>query len=144
MRCAWRSPATLQAVLEGFRVALGLPARSHLRAELHALLVYGKGQFFLPHQDSEKDDEMVATLVVALPSIHTGGALVVDDGGQQRTYRGSRDELVLVAFYADRRHEVNAVRSGYSTQSGGIPQPRPSNATAVGQTPRHTAALRPP
>jgi hypothetical protein len=32
------------------------------------MLVYGKGQFFLPHQDSEKDDAMVGTLVVSLPS----------------------------------------------------------------------------
>lgn len=52
---------------------------------------------------------MVATLVVSLPSVHTGGELVVDDGGKQRTFRGSRDDLVLVAFYADRRHEVKPV-----------------------------------
>lgn len=56
---------------------------------------------------------MVATLVVSLPSVHTGGELVVDDGGQEQTYRGSRDDLVLAAFCADRRHEVRPVRSGY-------------------------------
>jgi hypothetical protein len=50
------------------RDELGLPARARLRAEPHALLVYGKGQFFLPHQDSEKDDAMIGTLVVSLPS----------------------------------------------------------------------------
>lgn len=105
--------AHLEAALAHFRDTLGLPPGSQLRAELHSLLVYGKGQFFLPHQDSEKHDEMVATLVVSLPSVHTGGELVIDDGGTERTYRGSRDELVLVAFYADRRHEVRPVRSGY-------------------------------
>lgn len=105
--------AHLEAALTRFREELGLPADSRLRAELHSLLVYGKGQFFLPHQDSEKHDDMVATLVATLPSVHTGGELVIDDGGAQQTYRGSRDDLVLVAFYADRRHEVRPVRSGY-------------------------------
>ncbi len=105
--------AHLEDALTHFRDELGIPADSQLRAELHSLLVYGKGQFFLPHQDSEKHDEMVATLVVSLPSVHTGGELVVDDGGTERTYRGSRHDLVLVAFYADRRHEVRPVRSGY-------------------------------
>lgn len=103
----------LAAALSDFRDELGLPDTSELRAELHALLVYGKGQFFLPHQDSEKSDTMVATLVVSLPSVHSGGELIVDDGGTERTFRGSRDDLVLVAFYADRRHEVKPVRSGY-------------------------------
>ena len=105
--------AHLDAALAHFHDELGLPAGSRLRAELHSMLVYGRGQFFLPHQDSEKHDEMVATLVVSLPSVHSGGELVIDDGGTERTYRGSRDEVVLVAFYADRRHEVRPVRSGH-------------------------------
>lgn len=108
---SWR--AHLAAALEHFRDELGLPVGARLTAELHSMLVYGKGQFFLPHQDSEKRDEMVASLVVMLPSVHTGGELVVDDGGHEQTYRGSRDDVVLVAFYADRRHEVRPVRSGY-------------------------------
>jgi hypothetical protein len=37
-------------------------------SEAHSMLVYGKGQFFLPHQDSEKNDAMVGTLVLSLPS----------------------------------------------------------------------------
>jgi hypothetical protein len=55
------------AILTEVRDELGLPARARLRAEPHALLVYGKGQFFLPHKDSEKDDTMIGTLVVSLP-----------------------------------------------------------------------------
>ncbi len=103
----------LDAALEYFCQELGLPAGARLTAELHSLLVYGKGQFFLPHQDSEKHEEMVATLVVMLPSVHTGGELIVDDAGSEQAYGGSRNDLVLVAFYADRRHEVRPVRSGY-------------------------------
>ena len=105
--------AHLDAALEHFCDELGLPVGARLTAELQSLLVYGKGQFFLPHQDSEKREEMVASLVVMLPSVHTGGELVVDDAGHEQTYGGSRDDLVLVAFYADRRHEVRSVRSGY-------------------------------
>src|SRR5208283_3943594 len=108
---AWE--ATLGAVLDHVRDELGLPPTTKLQAELHAMLVYGKGQFFLPHQDSEKDDAMVGTLVVSLPSAHTGGELVIDHAGESKTYRASKEELTFVAFYADCRHEVTPVRSGY-------------------------------
>ncbi|MFD0502183.1 2OG-Fe(II) oxygenase [Streptomyces chiangmaiensis] len=105
--------ALLSSALEHFRDELGLPTTARLRAEPHALLVYGKGQFFLPHQDSEKDDAMVGTLVLSLPSAHTGGELVIEHAGQRSTHRASKTELTLVAFYADCRHEVTPVRSGY-------------------------------
>src|SRR6266700_4667497 len=108
---AWE--ATLGAVLDDVRDELGLPPTTKLRAELHAMLVYGKGQFFLPHQDSEKDDAMVGTLLVSLPSAHTGGELVVEHGGESVTYRTSKEELSFVGFYADCRHEVKPVKSGY-------------------------------
>lgn len=133
--------AHLNAALAQFRDDLGLPSGSRLRAELHSMLVYGKGQFFLPHQDSEKQDDMVATLVVSLPSVHSGGELIVDDGGIEHIYRGSRDDLVLVAFYADRRHEVKPVRSGYRvtlTFNLMLTGPAPtSDAGPVAQAARH-------
>ncbi len=105
--------ALLDRALEHFRDELGLPRGSRLRAEPHSMLVYGKGQFFLPHQDSEKDDAMVGSLVVSLPSAHTGGELIVEHAGKSVTYRASKEELTLVAFYADCRHQVTAVRTGY-------------------------------
>jgi 2OG-Fe(II) oxygenase superfamily len=108
---AWVS--TLRAVLDDVRDELGLPPTTMLRAELHSMLVYAKGQFFLPHQDSEQDDAMVGTLVVSLPSVHTGGELVVTHGPQSVTYRAPREELSFVAFYADCRHEVRPVKSGH-------------------------------
>lgn len=105
--------AVLNRALEDLRDKLGLPQTAHLRAELHSMLVYDKGQFFLPHQDSEKDDAMVGTLVVSLPSAHTGGELVIDHAGESTAYRASKQELTFVAFYADCRHQVTPVRSGY-------------------------------
>lgn len=108
---AWAQ--VLEAALVEVHEGLGLPRGARLRAVPHALLVYGPDQFFAPHQDSEKDDEMVATLVVSLPSVHTGGELVVSHGGQTRTYRHTdRGTIGFVAFYADCVHEVRPVRSG--------------------------------
>ena len=105
--------ALMDSALEHFRDELGLPPATRLRAEPHAMLVYGKGQFFLPHQDSEKDNAMVGTLVVSLPSAHTGGELVVGHAGESKAYRASKEDLTFVAFYADCPHEVTPVRSGY-------------------------------
>lgn len=109
---AWRD--TLQGVLERVREELGLPAGA-LTAELHNLLIYEKGQHFKAHQDSEKVDGMVATLVVLLPSKFSGGALVVDQRGDKKMFKaaGGSDQLTFVAFYADCHHEVRKVTSGY-------------------------------
>ncbi len=104
---------TLVPVLDALRDDLGLPSGCRLEAELHSMLVYARGQFFLPHQDSEKHDEMVGSLVVTLPAPFTGGTLVVEHEGQRATYRGSKAALSFVAFYVDCRHEVRPVRSGH-------------------------------
>jgi hypothetical protein len=108
-----RWAATLEGVLDEVRDQLGLPLSSRLEAQLHAMLVYGPGQFFLPHQDSEKDDAMIGTLVVTLPSSHTDGQLIVEHRGESVAYGSSKDSLSFVAFYADCRHEVKPVKSGY-------------------------------
>ncbi len=104
---------TLLPVLDALRDDLGLPSGCRLEAELHSMLVYARGQFFRTHQDSEKHDEMVGSLVVTLPAPFTGGTLVVEHVGQRATYRGSKTALSFVAFYADCRHEVKPVRSGH-------------------------------
>jgi hypothetical protein len=100
-------------ILAEVRDGLGLQPRARLRAEPHALLVYGKGQFFLPHQDSEKDDTMIGTLVVSLPSSHTGGELLIEHNDQTVAYQASATEVSVAAFYADCRHQVKPVRTGY-------------------------------
>jgi hypothetical protein len=104
---------TLLPVLDRLGRDLGLPSGSTLKAELHSMLVYAPGQFFLPHQDSEKTDDMVGSLVVGLPSMFSGGALEVQHRGETATYRGSKKALSFVAFYSDCRHQVKPVTSGY-------------------------------
>lgn len=103
----------LRPALDRLARDLGLPSGSKLRAELHSMLVYSRGQFFVQHQDSEKDDAMIASLVVGLPSSFKGGVLEVQHGGETATYRGSKQALSLVAFYSDCRHQLKPVTSGY-------------------------------
>ncbi|MFM2152463.1 MAG: hypothetical protein RL199_898 [Pseudomonadota bacterium] len=105
----------LAAHLGGIRRELGFPEGCVLEAVLDKLLLYEKGQFFKPHQDSEKDDTMVGTLVVLLPSAYAGGAVTVEHRGEKRTFKrlaSQRRELSLLAFYADCRHAVSPVTSG--------------------------------
>ncbi len=104
--------ARFGTVLQVMRDELGLPPHCELTADLHSMLLYETGQFFVTHQDSEKDDSMVATLVVTLPSDHTGGELVIEHRGQRAEYRGSKVAVSLVAFYADCHHQVLPVTTG--------------------------------
>ena len=104
---------TLKDIFATVKEELGLPNAAELTADLHSLLVYEQNQHFLAHQDSEKDDSMVGTVVVTLPSSYTGGELMVGHNEEWKAYQGSKTALSLVAFYADCRHEVLKVQSGY-------------------------------
>lgn len=104
---------TLAQALQRIRHDLRLPAGCQLDAQLHNLLVYAPGQFFSPHQDSEKVDGMLGSLVVTLPSAFTGGEFIVSHQGQKIRTRSSTSKLGLVAFYADCQHEVRPVKQGY-------------------------------
>ncbi|MFI8746368.1 2OG-Fe(II) oxygenase [Pseudomonas sp. NPDC077186] len=107
----WAS--VLDQALLRTRRDLGLPSDVRLKAELHNLLVYAPGQFFAVHQDSEKAEGMLGTLVISLPSRFTGGEFVVSHQGQTLRARGSESRLSLIAFYADCHHEVRPVKQGY-------------------------------
>ncbi len=129
---------TLDPMLDLIRDDLGLPETSSLHAQLHSMLLYERGQFFAAHQDSEKDDQMVATLVVMLPSRSTGGDLVVSHRGESVRYQGSASSLTFVAFYADTRHEVLPLETGHRVVltynlalRGDTPNPLPGDPTTV-------------
>lgn len=106
----------IDSIVEVVQQQLGLEEKK-LSAHLYKLLVYEKGSFFLPHRDGEKLDRMVATLVVALPSTHEGGELIVSHNGRQHEFgfggAASGHELSYAAFYADCQHEVRPLESGY-------------------------------
>ena len=105
--------ATLAAVLT--RVAEGLGVSEPIAAELYKLLVYDRGSFFVSHRDTEKAPGMFATLVLALPSVSTGGELVIRH--KDREVRldlkcEEPSEAAFAAFYADCVHEVLPITSG--------------------------------
>ncbi|ETI35837.1 hypothetical protein F443_17902 [Phytophthora nicotianae P1569] len=91
-----------------------------MQCKLYKLLVYGEGGHFKKHQDTEKEDGMVATLVVQLPSLHEGGNLVVYRGGEVKychafgKKEGTAEYLPHYAVhYADAEHALEKVTKGY-------------------------------
>jgi hypothetical protein len=103
--------AMVKAVTQRFAIG------GRVRRELYKLLVYEPGDFFAPHRDTEKAPGMFATLVVSLPSPHEGGTLVVEHEGEcaRIEFGGPESEFrtAYAAFYADCRHEITPVQSGY-------------------------------
>lgn len=107
---------SFRQIIEKVKQALGIE-ESSVTASLYKLLVYETGSFFLPHQDSEKEQGMFGTLVIGLPAKHTGGELIIRFDGREETIDFSSAEnhykLPYTAFYADCEHEVRPVTSGY-------------------------------
>ncbi len=103
----------LKAILA--RVADGLGTDQAIAAEFYKLLVYDQGSFFVSHRDTEKVPGMFATLVIVLPSVSTGGALLVRHKEREVRLDLKSDELSeasFAAFYADCVHEVLPVTAG--------------------------------
>ena len=97
------------------RIAAGLGVTEPVAAELYKLLVYDQGSFFVSHRDTEKVPGMFATLVLVLPSVSTGGELVVRHKDREvRLDLRCEDpsEAAFAAFYADCVHEVLPVITG--------------------------------
>jgi hypothetical protein len=107
-------PGVFAALQQSVAQAFGL---ERIEAWLHKLLIYGPGQFFKPHQDTERLPGMVATLVLVWPSAHIGGELRVQQRGQADARLASQHlqarELRWFAFYADCPHEVLPVEEGW-------------------------------
>lgn len=96
--------------------ALGFPPGVEVTARLHKLVIYREGHFFAPHRDTERDPNMRATLVVLLPSVYAGGAMVVTHGDRRvvhDTANERRDQITFLGLYADCLHEIRPVTSGH-------------------------------
>ncbi|EAU84544.1 hypothetical protein CC1G_00063 [Coprinopsis cinerea okayama7 len=104
-------------------------SRHTLEAHLDKMNVYGPGSFFKPHVDTPRDRDMLATLVIVLPTEHEGGDLLL---GEEKWQFNSAEmvsksenslatdgievtmhRLAFAAFYSDIEHEVTPVKSGY-------------------------------
>ena len=106
----------IDKILRNIKPDLGLEDYT-ISAHLYKMLIYETGDFFLPHKDSEKEKGMFGTLIIGLPSKHTGGELVVSFEGVKEIANFSEDsgdyKIDYAAFYADCDHEVKPLTSGY-------------------------------
>ncbi|KAF8215560.1 hypothetical protein K438DRAFT_1455933, partial [Mycena galopus ATCC 62051] len=86
------------------------------RCDLHKLLLYETGSHFSPHQDTEKEPGMFATIIVILPSEYSGGEVRVTHGTKKSTFDTAVSSAVgftLLAWYTDVKHEVKPITSGF-------------------------------
>lgn len=119
VRSAVRLSARGSVVVRGFDPASVLPdiesalsPREHLSARLTDVVLYPEGGHFARHKDTPRTAELVATLVVALPIAHEGGALRV--GREAIDWSGPPEpgRLRWAAMFTDVDHAVEAVREG--------------------------------
>lgn len=128
VRSAWEIDATdltftdtgweefIRKLTEKIKPDMGLEDYT-ISAVLYKMLIYEEGDFFLPHKDSEKEKGMFGTLIIGLPSKHTGGELFVRFDGKEEIVDFSEAtanfKMPYVAFYADCEHEIKPLTSGY-------------------------------
>ena len=96
--------------------ASGLGVNEPVAADFYKLLLYDAGSFFVGHRDTEKAPGMFATLVIVVPSAHSGGELVVRHLGRELMFDlrpEDPSEIGFAAFYADCVHEVRPVVTGH-------------------------------
>ncbi|TDL25167.1 hypothetical protein BD410DRAFT_837405 [Rickenella mellea] len=99
---------------------LGLDDQRDIRLEPYKLNVYGKGSFFKVHKDTPRGDKMFASLVIVLPTLHNGGALMLSHKDESTIFdsgkmlqSNSPGVVAYVAFFSDVDHEVREVTSGH-------------------------------
>ncbi|KAF2502794.1 hypothetical protein BU16DRAFT_612396 [Lophium mytilinum] len=108
--------AEWEGVVEGAvrEVARQIGVREErIGAELYKMLLYEKGAHFKAHQDSEKAPGMFGTMVICLPSPHTGGDVRLKHLGERKAYATSKVDNCYLWWYSDVIHEVQEVTSGY-------------------------------
>ena len=84
---------------------------------IYKLLIYEPGGKFAEHRDTEKHQGMFGTLIIQLPSVFTGGDLIVKHCKSSKVFHNSAPEksslCSFVAHYASCPHELKEVTSGY-------------------------------
>lgn len=84
------------------------------------ILNLGPGSFFKTHKDTPRGNDMFASLVVVLPTRHTGGALKFQHDGHSLHFDSAQAiadaptmSIAYAAFFSDIDHEVDVVETGY-------------------------------
>jgi hypothetical protein len=131
----------LQEILDEVRQTL-VPGVEQIQAELLKLNMYEKGGHFVTHRDTPLGTDVVGSLVVCLPTAHSGGCLEVQHRGEKINFffdqalrppygndwyhpPSSDEEVILcgrplqgvayAAFFGDALHKVNKVGRGTRT-----------------------------
>ncbi|KAM0324713.1 hypothetical protein ACHAPQ_008270 [Fusarium lateritium] len=104
-------PSYLKKICNVVAQQMGISTTVH--ADMYKMLLYEKGAMFKAHTDTEKIPGMFGTLVVSLPSTHTGGEVVLKHCGEKVIYESSKSEASCAGWYSDVTHEVRPVTSGY-------------------------------
>ncbi|KAL2057964.1 hypothetical protein ABVK25_001581 [Lepraria finkii] len=112
---AWQS--CLDRTVEHVAGELGVADGAiNVRAEFYKMLLYGKGAMFKAHKDTEKVPGMFGTLIICLPSKHTGGAVCLQHGEKSARFNTSENsafDTAFIAWYTDVTHEIEPVQTGY-------------------------------
>ncbi|MCJ1383885.1 hypothetical protein MMC17_006999 [Xylographa soralifera] len=112
---AWRQ--TLNAAMVKVATSLGIAVgAAGIQAKHCRLRLYEEGSSSTCHKNHAKDPGNLGTLVIALPSAHTGGAVATYFDEERRlsqTAPSSDYDFSYVAWYADVEHSVQEVSSGY-------------------------------
>ncbi|KAI5861418.1 hypothetical protein GGS23DRAFT_576737 [Durotheca rogersii] len=122
-KISFRNPAWsgfVNKLVERVAHELGVPraadGRFKIRAELYKNLLYEPGSMFRAHKDTEKVAGMFGTLVICLPSLHTGGAVCLQHGNESlrlSTEESSAFDCFYLAWYADVTHKIETVQTGH-------------------------------
>ncbi|KAK4183521.1 hypothetical protein QBC35DRAFT_393683, partial [Podospora australis] len=80
-----RWPAFLDGIKRSVAQAMGISIP--IRAEIYKMLIYETGAMFKPHTDTEKIPGMFGSLVICLPSAHTGGTVLLKHCGQHKEFK---------------------------------------------------------
>ncbi|KAH9909353.1 hypothetical protein F4778DRAFT_776504 [Xylariomycetidae sp. FL2044] len=99
------------------RIADDLGIKVPISAELGKMLLHEEGAMFKAHTETEESPGMFGTLVIALPSFHKGGDVIVKHHGRTKKLRTSGRSragwLSWLYWYSDVSHEALPVQSGY-------------------------------
>lgn len=88
-------------------------------SKIYKALLYEPGGHFQMHKDTEKVENMFATLIIQFPSKCSGGSLIVQHNASEKKYdfgqetRQKEFAYHYAAHYADVDHQVTEVTDGY-------------------------------
>ncbi|KAI0446806.1 hypothetical protein F4803DRAFT_546953 [Xylaria telfairii] len=84
-----------------------------LRADLHKLSIWEKGDVFKAYADTETILHLFGTLMISLPSYHQGGDVIVRYLDEEATFSTYEHDMAGVFWCSDASHEVLPIEFGY-------------------------------